>query len=91
MHEKFSVTGCQPLTGHTIYYKRVVLQVLSRALDRAAPQLLKYILFVAILFMAFMLCGWLVLSPYHRKVSQPRRTLMNIADRLVARCLVFYV
>ncbi|KAL5466999.1 hypothetical protein EMCRGX_G031164 [Ephydatia muelleri] len=57
--------------------------VLSKALDRAAPQLFKYILFVTILFLAFMLCGWVVLSPFHKKfatLTQSFNTLFTVLN-----------
>lgn len=43
--------------------------VLSRTLEIAFPRLLKYVIFVTILFTAFMFCGWVVLSPFHYKFS----------------------
>ena len=45
------------------------LQALSSALDIAIPRLVKFFLCAGILFVAFMLCGWVVLGPFHYKVS----------------------
>ena len=44
------------------------LQALSRALDIAFPRLLKFLVCVGVLFLSFMLCGWVVLEPFHYKV-----------------------
>ena len=35
----------------------------------AMPSVLRFILCGSVLYMAFMLCGWLVLGPYHAKVG----------------------
>ena len=43
-------------------------QALSRALDIAFPRLLKFLVCVGVLFLAFMLCGWVTLKPFHYKV-----------------------
>lgn len=43
-------------------------QALSSALDIAIPRLVKFFLCAGILFVAFMLCAWVVLGPFHYKV-----------------------
>ena len=45
------------------------LQVLLIAIRLAIPSVLRFSICVFILFSAFLLCGWLVLGPYHPKVS----------------------
>lgn len=40
---------------------------LSSALDIAIPRLVKFFLCAGILFVAFMLCAWVVLGPFHYK------------------------
>lgn len=48
----------------------LISQALTRTLVLAAPELLKFLLCGGILFIAFALCGWIVLGPYHSKVCK---------------------
>ena len=43
-------------------------QTLTRTLYLAFPELLKFLLCAFILFIAFALCGWIVLGSFHPKV-----------------------
>ena len=43
--------------------------MLLRTLRAAAPNVMRFIVCTGILYIAFLLCGWLVLGPYHPKVS----------------------
>eukprot|EP00731_Ephydatia_muelleri_P026758 Em0018g858a len=49
------------------YFKQ--FNAVHRALSIALPKLGKYIFCALILFLAFMMCGWLVLSPFHYKFA----------------------
>ena len=43
--------------------------MLLRTLRVAAPNVMRFVVCTGILYIAFLLCGWLVLGPYHPKVS----------------------
>lgn len=43
--------------------------ILLITLRVAMPSVLRFILCGGVLYVAFMLCGWLVLGPYHSKVG----------------------
>ena len=45
------------------------VQTLTRTLAVAFPELLKFLLCGSVLFLAFALCGWIVLGPFHPKVG----------------------
>ena len=45
--------------------------MLLRTLKVAAPNVGRFIVFTGILYIAFLLCGWLVMGPYHPKVCDP--------------------
>lgn len=38
-------------------------------ITRAFPEMMRFLLGTSILFAGFVFCGWLVLGPYHIKVS----------------------
>ncbi len=44
--------------------------ILLITLRVALPSVMRFIVCAGILYVAFLLCGWLVLGPYHPKVSQ---------------------
>lgn len=44
-----------------------LLQALSRTIALALPELLKFLLYAVLLFLAFALTGWIILGPYHSK------------------------
>ena len=46
----------------------MIMQVLFITIRLAIPSVLRFSICVFILFAAFVLCGWLVLGPYHPKV-----------------------
>ena len=43
--------------------------MLLLTLQISAPSVLRFIICTGILYIAFLLCGWLVLGPYHPKVA----------------------
>ena len=52
---------------YTSYFQQ--FNALSSALNIAFPRLLKFLACVGILYLAFMLCGWVALGPFHYKFS----------------------
>ena len=44
--------------------------MLLRTLKVAAPNVFRFIVCTGILYIAFLLCGWLVMGPYHPKVCK---------------------
>ena len=44
----------------------------------AMPSVVRFIICAGILYIAFLLCGWLVLGPYHPKVDQHDRCLVQV-------------
>ena len=55
--------------------------MLLLTLRLAMPSVLRFIVCAGILYIAFLLCGWLVMGPYHPKVvyDQPIATLCLIS------------
>ena len=60
----------------------MILQVLFITIRLATPTVLRFAICVFILFTAFVLCGWLVLGPYHPKVS--------IHSQLILKCFILF-
>lgn len=54
------------------------LNALTRALSVAFPPLVKFITCVGILFLAYALCGWVILSPYHSKFTYFHEVLYSL-------------
>ncbi|KAL5467000.1 hypothetical protein EMCRGX_G031165 [Ephydatia muelleri] len=54
------------------------LNALTRALSVAFPPLVKFITCVGILFLAYALCGWVILSPYHNKFTYFHEVLYSL-------------
>eukprot|EP00731_Ephydatia_muelleri_P026750 Em0018g850a len=52
---------------YTSYFQQ--FNALSSALNIAFPRLLKFLACVGVLYLAFMLCGWVALGPFHYKFS----------------------
>ena len=50
--------------------------MLLRTLYLSAPSVLRFIICTGILYIAFLLCGWLVMGPYHPKVLS--HVLINV-------------
>ncbi|KAL5466986.1 hypothetical protein EMCRGX_G031151 [Ephydatia muelleri] len=84
----YDAEGVRILLGIGIILQAVVIlryvsyfsqfNVLSRALEIAFPRLFKYIVFVTILYVAFMLFGWILLSPFHSKFSSIDETFYTL-------------
>ncbi|KAL5466991.1 hypothetical protein EMCRGX_G031156 [Ephydatia muelleri] len=88
----YDAEGVRILLGIGIILQAVVIlryvsyfsqfNVLSRALEIAFPRLFKYIVFVTILYIAFMLFGWILLSPFHSKFSSIDETFYTLFTML---------
>ena len=61
----------------------MILQVLFITIRLATPTVLRFAICVFILFTAFVLCGWLVLGPYHPKVI--------IHSQLILKCFIVFL
>jgi len=46
-----------------------LLQILIRTIKRSAPDVLRFLLCAFVFYFGFAICGWVVLGPYHIKVS----------------------
>ena len=45
------------------------LQILTVVLKKAFPDMMRFLVTTLMLYFGFMFCGWVVLGPYHIKVS----------------------
>ena len=57
------------------YFDRI--NILLRTLKVAAPNVIRFIVCTGVLYIAFLLCGWLVLGPYHPKVYNIKYALQH--------------
>ena len=46
------------------------LQVLILTMKKAAPNVFRFLVCAGIFYFGFTVCGWVVLGPYHIKVSK---------------------
>jgi len=46
-----------------------LIQILIRTMKRSAPDVLRFLTCTFVFFFGFAICGWVVLGPYHIKVS----------------------
>jgi len=51
-----------------LVYNCVLLQVLLTTVRLALPSIARFVIYIAILFIAFSISGWLILGSYHSKV-----------------------
>ena len=66
-------------------------QALSSALNIAFPRLLKFLACVGVLYLAFMLCGWVALGPFHYKVCVGTIPLQGTGGPAWDRSITRYV
>ena len=46
-------------------------QILILTMKRSAPNILRFLVCALVFFFGFTFCGWVILGPYHIKVSFP--------------------
>jgi hypothetical protein len=50
----------------------ILLQILILTMKRSLPDITRFIICAAVLYLGFTFCGWVVLGPYHIKVNQSK-------------------